>query len=126
MTCLCQDLEWNGMREGSVFHKPKANVLLTVEGFTNAAMKLDVPSIARYTTVGVQALHIVILVLFVKRISCDSEIALNYCNAIVFLNSVVNISHTCICLVNLTNLAYKSAFEETLKSVCYTLILSVG
>lgn len=39
-----QDLQWNGLEQGSVFQRPKANVLVTLEGVSN----LDVNHVAKY------------------------------------------------------------------------------
>jgi len=45
-----KDLSWNGLSQGSLFQRPKAHVIVSVDGFGHKSLDLDVSNLAKYPT----------------------------------------------------------------------------
>jgi len=45
-----QDLSWNGLSQGNLFQRPKAHVIVSVDGFGHDSLDLDISSLAKYPT----------------------------------------------------------------------------
>ncbi len=43
-----QDLTWAGLGQGSLFHRPKANVVVSIQGTEAGVPQLEVDHVAKY------------------------------------------------------------------------------